>query len=142
MNECPARGSCPTQSISLPFSRSKGKSNLIKLSQALTMCLVLCWTMDIDMEQAPPIALTAQSWGQMVKRHRWNRMSDAERGVWWVGVGYLPLTIIPSTLKSSSFSECSQQPFLLPIVHMMPRAVSPTLQLSPFLLCQAVMCPP
>ena len=127
MNDCLARGSCPTQSIFLTFYRSKRKINLIKLSQALTMCLVLCWTMDIDTEQAPPMALTAQSWRQMVKRHRWNRMSDAERGVWWVGVGYLPLTIIGSTLKNSSFIECSQQPFLLPIVHMMPRAASPTL---------------
>lgn len=56
--------------------------------------------------------------------------------------GYLPLTIIPSTLKNSSFRERSQQPFRLPIVQMMPQAASPTLQLSPLLLCQAVKCPP
>ena len=76
------------------------------------MCLVLCWTMETDTEQAPLTGATAQSWTQTVKRRRQDRMSDAERGV--MGWGGVP-AIIPSTLKNSSFTERSQQPFLLPL---------------------------
>ena len=136
-NECPAHGICPIQVISLPFSRLKEESNQLKKIFPSTYCVpgTMPGNGDTDTEKILPIELTARSGRQVVKRYPWNRMSDAERGVWWVGLGYLPITTVPSISKNPFLIECSQQPFLLPIVRMMPEAASTTQQLSLLLLC-------
>lgn len=105
------------------------------------MCLALFSALETQTQSRHDLQSSQPSTGdRWAKRHPRNKVSNAERDMWWVGSEYLPILIVPSTLKNPSFTECSQQPPLLPTVEMPPEAAS--LILSPLLLCQVAMCPP